>query len=79
MGDRVRVKPGVERPRYGWGNVNRGDVGVVVSLDGQGLAYVNYGPACRYGWPCIDKPRYFSQRSCVMQAATRLALACLPH
>eukprot|EP01065_Artemidia_motanka_P044320 TRINITY_DN628_c0_g1_i7.p1 TRINITY_DN628_c0_g1~~TRINITY_DN628_c0_g1_i7.p1 ORF type:complete len:614 (+),score=189.39 TRINITY_DN628_c0_g1_i7:1503-3344(+) len=34
VGDRVRVKQWVTKPKYEWGNVKPGDVGVVQELDG---------------------------------------------
>lgn len=32
IGDRVRLKASVTKPRYGWGSVSRGDIGTVASL-----------------------------------------------
>eukprot|EP00931_Biecheleriopsis_adriatica_P048973 TRINITY_DN2830_c1_g1_i1.p1 TRINITY_DN2830_c1_g1~~TRINITY_DN2830_c1_g1_i1.p1 ORF type:complete len:825 (-),score=179.99 TRINITY_DN2830_c1_g1_i1:61-2535(-) len=34
-GDRVRVHPDVEKPKYNWGKVKRGDVGTVISVNGK--------------------------------------------
>jgi hypothetical protein len=32
IGDQLRVKPGIKKPRYGWGTVKHGDVGVFRAL-----------------------------------------------
>lgn len=37
VGDRVRVKASVEEPRYGWGDIKAGDVGVIRGVDGEEL------------------------------------------
>lgn len=55
-GDKVRVKPSVERPKYGWGDVDPGDVGVVrrVGPDGwcaDGMLQVDFPK--QYGWTAL--------------------------
>jgi hypothetical protein len=41
VGDRVRVRPGID-PSYGWGGVSAGDIGVVVRMDSDGDVSVNF-------------------------------------
>lgn len=42
VGDRVRVKASVECPDYGWGEVKRGDVGVVRRIDSDGGLVIDF-------------------------------------
>ncbi|CAG2248479.1 HERC2 [Mytilus edulis] len=38
VGDRVRVKPSVEKPKHGWGNESHQSIGIVTSIQGQDLS-----------------------------------------
>ncbi|KAA0163184.1 hypothetical protein FNF28_04409 [Cafeteria roenbergensis] len=42
VGARVRVKPSVSSPKYGWGPVSAGDVGTIVGFDSDGNMKVNF-------------------------------------
>lgn len=42
VGSRVRVKPAVSSPQYGWGSVQRDSVGTIASLDSSGDCIVNF-------------------------------------
>ncbi|KAA0163185.1 hypothetical protein FNF28_04410 [Cafeteria roenbergensis] len=42
VGARVRVKPSVSSPKYGWGPVSAGDVGTIVGFDSDGDMKVNF-------------------------------------
>ncbi|KAA0163885.1 hypothetical protein FNF28_04079 [Cafeteria roenbergensis] len=42
VGARVRVKPSVSSPKYGWGPVSAGDVGTIVGFDSDGDMQVNF-------------------------------------
>lgn len=48
VGSAVQVRPDVETPRYQWGQVKRGEVGVVASVESQVLWKVDF-PSCK-GW-----------------------------
>lgn len=37
VGDRARVKPTVDRPTYGWGQVKHGDTGTIIAIKGDVL------------------------------------------
>ena len=41
-GDRVRVKPSVSEPQYGWGPVTRSSVGTITSIDSDGDCRVKF-------------------------------------
>ena len=41
VGDRVRVKPSVTKPRYGWGSVSHESIGIITSINGRDC-YVDF-------------------------------------
>lgn len=42
IGDKVRVRKNVEEPKYKWGSVSPGDIGVVVKIDSEGDLKVDF-------------------------------------
>lgn len=63
VGDRVKLKGDVQRPHYGTGGYNRGDVGTVRSVVPEG----SYG----FGDMCVD----FPQHSCWAARVSEMELA----
>ncbi|KAA0159615.1 hypothetical protein FNF31_04691 [Cafeteria roenbergensis] len=55
VGARVRVKPSVSSPKYGWGPVSAEDVGTIVRLDSDGDIVVNF-PGKHSSWTGRDAP-----------------------
>ncbi|KAA0163887.1 hypothetical protein FNF28_04081 [Cafeteria roenbergensis] len=53
VGARVRVKPSVSSPKYGWGPVSAEDVGTIVRLDSDGDIVVNF-PGKHSSWTGVQ-------------------------
>ncbi|KAA0163886.1 hypothetical protein FNF28_04080 [Cafeteria roenbergensis] len=49
VGARVRVKPSVSSPKYGWGSVSAGDVGTVKSVESDSRMRVDF-PGKNSNW-----------------------------
>ncbi len=50
VGDKVNVKSSVKNPIFGWGNVTRDSIGIVMSVDAE-LVSVDFSND--KGWMCV--------------------------